>query len=83
MEALDGNSIAGAMFEYFGVEMTTAYGSCAHCGRSAQIGELRVYPRAPGKVVRCPTCDNVVIVLTEIRSSLAVHLGGFRLRDPV
>jgi hypothetical protein len=56
MEELDGNAIAGPLFEYFGAEMTTARGSCAHCGASAQIAELRVYARGPGTVARCRTC---------------------------
>jgi hypothetical protein len=79
MEALDGNAIAGALFEYFGVEMTTARGSCAHCGASAEIAELRVYARGPGTVVRCRTCGNVVIVLVTIHDALRVDLRGFRL----
>jgi hypothetical protein len=42
MEALDGNAVAGPLFEYFGTEMTVARGSCAYCGAAAQIGELPV-----------------------------------------
>ena len=29
MDALDGNAIAGALFEHFGQEMTMARGTCA------------------------------------------------------
>lgn len=79
MDALDGNAIAGAMFEHFGAEMTTARGSCAHCGASALLGELRVYPRAPGTVVRCPSCGHVVIVLVTVRGEAQVDLRHFRL----
>jgi hypothetical protein len=82
MEELDGNAIAGPLFEYFGAEMTTARGSCAHCGASAEIAELRVYARGPGTVVRCRTCGNVVIVLVTIRETLRVDLRGFRLLAP-
>lgn len=81
LEPLDGNAIAGTMFEYFGTEMTTASGACTHCDAVAQIAELRVFPRAPGIVARCRVCGNVVIVLTEIRSSLQVSLSGFRLHE--
>ena len=79
MDALDGNAIAGPLFERYGTEMTTARGSCAHCGASAQIAELRVYMRAPGAVARCRACGNVVLVLTTIRGSVRVDLNGFRL----
>jgi uncharacterized Zn finger protein len=78
MDALDGNSIAGDLFEYFGVEMTTATGSCAHCGASAQIAELRVYSRAPGAVVRCRSCGNVVIVVVSTSRGLRIDTSAFR-----
>ena len=79
MEALDGNAIAGALFEHFGAEMTTATGVCAHCHNSAVIAELRVYMKAPGTVVRCPTCARVVIVLVEIRGETRIDLGSFEV----
>ena len=82
MDALDGNAIAGPLFEHFGEDMTTARGSCAHCGAAAQIAELRVYTRAPGTVVRCPTCGDVVMVLASIRDVLRVDLAHFRLDRP-
>ena len=49
--------------------------------RRGQIAELRVYSRAPGTVVRCPSCGNVVIVLVEIRGETRVVLAGFALLD--
>lgn len=79
MDALDGNAIAGQLYEYFGVEMTTAIGTCAHCGTEAQVGELQVYARAPGAVVRCRTCGSVVIVIVEIRGVSRVDRSYFRL----
>ena len=78
MDALDGNSIAGELFEHFGAEMTSSPGTCAFCGASALVGELRVYSRAPGAVVRCPSCANVVIVLVRIRDGLRVDASAFR-----
>lgn len=79
MDVLDGNAIAGQLSEYFGSEMTTARGRCAHCGTEARIGELRVYTRAPGNVVRCRACGNVVMVLVTIRRSTQVHGDQFEL----
>jgi DNA-directed RNA polymerase subunit RPC12/RpoP len=79
MDALDGNAIAGPLLEYFGTEMTAAWGSCAHCGATAQVAELRVYLAAPGTVVRCPACGGVVIVLMRIRDELRIDDSRFRL----
>jgi hypothetical protein len=78
MLALDGNAIAGALFELFGREMTTSTGACSHCGARAQMAELRVYVKAPAIVVRCPSCESVLIVLQGPRP----YLDGFRL-DPM
>jgi len=82
MEALDGNAIAGELFEVFGEEMTTAVGTCAHCGASGVIAEQRVYLRAPGTVVRCPHCDGVTIVLVTIEGSARIDLAGLKLAPP-
>jgi hypothetical protein len=81
MEALDGNAIAGILFERFGEEMTTASGTCAHCGVTSLIGELRVYVKAPGKVVRCPACGNIVMVIVEIRGTARFDLSYITLLD--
>jgi DNA-directed RNA polymerase subunit RPC12/RpoP len=79
MDALDGNAIAGSLFEHFGTEMTTHRGACAHCKATATVAELRVYISGPGSVVRCPACGSVVIVLVRIRDALRIDDTGFRL----
>lgn len=79
MEAVDGNAIAGPLFQHFGIDMTVAHGSCAYCGAVAQIAELRVYTRAPGSVARCRQCGNAVIVLVTAGEVQKVHMSGFRL----
>jgi mannose-6-phosphate isomerase-like protein (cupin superfamily) len=82
MESLDGNAIAGALFEHFGQEMTTASGTCAYCGTRSHIGQLRVYSLAPGSVVRCRNCGQVVMVLVEIRGTTRLDRAAFERLDP-
>jgi len=82
MEALDGNAIAGTMMAVFGHEMTTETGTCADCGRRSMVAEFAVYVRGPGVVVRCRTCDSVVMVLVEIRKIMCVDLRGLAALDP-
>jgi hypothetical protein len=82
MDALDGNAIAGMLFAAFGEEMTTATVVCASCGTSSQLAELKVYLQAPGAVGRCSHCDNVVIVLVEIRGITCVDLWGIEVLEP-
>jgi hypothetical protein len=76
MDALDGNAIAGQLMDVFGLELTTAVGTCGSCGSVAQVGELVVYVRAPGTVVRCRACGSILMVLTAIREINCVDLGG-------
>jgi hypothetical protein len=81
MDALDGNAIAGWLFEHFGSEMTARRGRCRHCGTPSVIAELCVYSRAPGAVVRCATCGNVVMVLVTRRGATEVFAEAFDLLD--
>lgn len=79
MEPLDGNAIAGTLFEHFGAEMTTVRGTCGHCGATAQLAELRVYLRAPGTVGRCPACGEILLVLVTVGDELRVHASRLTL----
>jgi hypothetical protein len=76
MDALDGNAIAGLLYDVFGAEMTPAATVCGHCGDSRPVAELVVYLRAPGTVVRCRTCTNILMVLVEARGVMCVDLNG-------
>ena len=67
MDALDGNAIAGVLFEHFGHEMTMAEVRCMHCQHMSLMAELLVYLKAPGTVARCPTCGEVVMVIVDVR----------------
>ncbi len=76
MEALDGNAIGGLLHEVFGAELTAATGECASCGARRAVAELAVYVRAPGTVVRCPSCDGVLMTFVEVREVWSVDMRG-------
>jgi hypothetical protein len=80
MEALDGNAIGGVMYDVFGAEMTATTGMCVHCGAVMQMAELTVYLQAPGKVARCRSCENVVMVIVDVRGIKCVDVSGLELR---
>ena len=80
---LDGNALAGMLQALFGADMTAVPGRCAHCGTVSMIGSMRAYTRAPGTVLRCPACDEVV--LRFVRTDAATYLdarGAAYLRLP-
>jgi transcription elongation factor Elf1 len=76
MDALDGNAIAGLLHDVFSSEMTTATGTCATCGSASVVAELVVYLQAPGTVVRCPVCGNILMVFVRRQAMTCVDLSG-------
>lgn len=73
---LDGNAIAGLLVDVFGEEMTTATGTCATCGASAEVGSFVVYLRGPGTIARCRSCTAVLMVFVTVREVTCVDLRG-------
>lgn len=80
---LDGNALAGTLEALFAAEMTAARGACARCGRAAPIGaqHLYRYPRAPGAVLRCAACGNVLLVVVQRPGGTRLTLAGMRWLD--
>jgi hypothetical protein len=76
MDTVDGNAIGGLLQEVFGTEMTGAASVCGSCGAGRLVAELAVYQRAPGTVVRCRSCDSVLMVFATIRGRTCVDLLG-------
>jgi hypothetical protein len=76
MEALDGNAIGGLLLEVFGTEMTDAPTVCGNCGDARPVAELVVYLRAPGTIVRCRTCDSVLMAFVTVHDRMCVDLQG-------
>jgi hypothetical protein len=73
---LDGNAVAGILYEIFSAEMSGAPCECAACGREGAIGTLTAYTRAPGVVLRCPACENVMLRIVRTSDYLCVEMRG-------
>jgi Family of unknown function (DUF6510) len=58
---LDGNAVAGLLEDIFALEMTASRTECAHCGREGDIGTLLAFTHAPGMVLRCPGCEQIML----------------------
>jgi Family of unknown function (DUF6510) len=76
MEALDGNAIGGLLIDVFGADLTAASSTCGSCGAARPVAEQEVYVQAPGTVVRCRGCGNVLMVFVEIRGVIHADLAG-------
>jgi len=79
MEALrlDGNAAAGLLSEVFAAEVTTAVGTCDHCGSAEPVGAVHVY-MAAGTVLRCPHCEAVVMKVVSDGERVWMDLRGLR-----
>ena len=75
---LDGNAAAGRLEDVFAVEVTSVRTTCDGCGATAVLAELMVYADAPGTVIRCPSCEAVVIRLAQVSGSTWIDLRGAR-----
>ena len=76
---LDGNAAAGILSEVFVPEVTTARATCANCGTIRALGTLLVYAHGMGTVMRCPSCDAVVLRVAHTPTRLWLDPTGARL----
>jgi hypothetical protein len=73
---LDGNAAAGILHEIFALEMTTNPVECASCGREGEMGTLLAFVQAPGIVLRCPGCENIILRVVRTPDSFYLDLRG-------
>jgi Family of unknown function (DUF6510) len=75
---LDGNAAAGLWREVFVPELSAARGRCAACGAVAQLGgqPLYMYALSPGAVLRCGTCQEVLLVVVRAGGRYRLGLPG-------
>ena len=73
---LDGNAAAGPLRTLFAVDLTAAVGRCDGCGRSGTLGQARLHSQAPGLVLRCPACDQVLLRLVTAPDRAWLDLRG-------
>jgi hypothetical protein len=73
---LDANATAGLLYEIFGVEMTAAPTECANCGNEDEIGTLLAFIHGPGIILRCSTCEHVVLRIVQTPNEIILDARG-------
>jgi hypothetical protein len=76
---LDGNAAAGILSEIFVPDITTASAICATCGTIRPLGALHAYVHGMGTMLRCPSCDAVVLRVARTPTRLWLDPTGARL----
>jgi Family of unknown function (DUF6510) len=75
---LDGNAAGGTLQEIFPFEMTLVQATCTGCGATGAIGTLAVYMHGMGTVIRCPSCDTVLIRVAQTKGHYWLDMQGVR-----
>jgi Family of unknown function (DUF6510) len=78
-DKLDGNAAGGILQEIFPFEMTLAQATCTGCGATNAIGALAVYMHGMGTVVRCPSCESVLIRVAQAKGRYWLDMRGVRV----
>ena len=73
---LDANATAGLLYEIFGMDMTAAPAECFSCGNQAALGTLLAFTHGPGIVLRCSTCEHVVIRIVKTPDEIFLDARG-------
>jgi hypothetical protein len=72
---VDGNALAGALSEVFRADMTAAVCCCGRCGDTTTLATEMVYG-AHGAVVRCRSCDDVLITIVGTPDRVVLSFPG-------
>ncbi len=73
---LDGSATAGILAEIFSRDITDCPAECTYCGRQGQLGSLLAFTQAPGIVLRCPSCLNVMLRLVRAPAGTYLDMRG-------
>ena len=80
---LDGNAVAGELSALFGVDMTSSDAECAHCHQVHAVGAMLAFTQCPGIVLRCPSCEAVMVrIVRTPRGTFVDVRGAAYLRMP-
>ncbi len=75
---LDGNAAAGALQAIFPFEMTMAEATCTSCGAENVLGAVAAYMHGMGTVLRCPSCESVLMRVAHVKGRYWLDMRGLR-----
>jgi DNA-directed RNA polymerase subunit RPC12/RpoP len=60
---VDGNAVAGMLWDVFGADVTAAVGVCGGCGSAAPFAEAVVELDEAAAIVRCRSCTHTLFTV--------------------
>jgi len=76
---LDGNAAGGVLRELFARDITAAIATCSGCGLIGPVGALLEYGHGMGVVLRCPTCNHVMLRVAHTPGWVRLDASGISL----
>jgi len=78
---LDGNAAGGVLQVTLPFDMTLVQATCAGCGATNALGAIVAYMHGMGTVVRCQSCDTVLIRIAQARGHYFMDMPGIRVLE--
>jgi hypothetical protein len=75
---LDGNAAGGILQAIFPFDMTLAQITCTACAARGPLGRLAAYMHGMGTILRCPSCDTMLIRVAQIQGDYWLDMRGVR-----
>jgi ribosomal protein S27E len=76
---LDSNATRGILQMIFPFDMRLVQATCAGCGTTNVIGATAAYLHGMGTVVRCQSCDAVLIRMAQAKGRYFLDMRGIRV----
>lgn len=76
---LDGNAAGGPLREVFARDVTAATVRCAACGTLGPLAALLEYGQQMGVILRCPSCEAVILRVVRTPGWVRVDASGLAL----
>jgi hypothetical protein len=73
---LDGNAVAGELQMLLGFDVTVLQTTCSHCHKEGLFANLLAYVRGPGVVLRCPTCNGMMVQVVKTPQTIIITAEG-------
>ena len=72
---VDGNAVAGMLWDVFGADVTALIGVCGGCGEAAPVAETIVELDETAAIVRCRTCTHTLFTVLRDGDRVRLVLG--------
>jgi hypothetical protein len=78
---LDNNAAGGMLQVTFPFDMTLVQATCAGCGATNVFRAVAAYMHGMGTVLRCQSCDTVLIRMAQVRGHYFLDMPGIRVLE--